>query len=75
MTGTGCAATAAIAAFVGVTGDPLEATSAGLAFFGLAGELAGARAHSPGSFMIALVDALHEITPSEFQKKARLEAT
>jgi hydroxyethylthiazole kinase len=73
VTGTGCAATTTIAAFAGVTTDPLEATSAGLAFFGLAGELAGAKAKSPGSFMIYLLDALYEVTPEEFQRKARLE--
>ena len=73
VTGTGCAATAAIAAFAAVTEDPLEATSAGLAFFGLAGEMAGARADSPGSFMVSLVDGLYEITPEQFQARARLE--
>ena len=73
VTGTGCAATTTIAAFAGITKDPLEATSAGLAFFGLAGERAGSRVKSPGSFMISLLDALYEITPEEFQKKARLE--
>jgi hydroxyethylthiazole kinase len=73
VTGTGCAATTTIAAFAGVSNDLLEATSAGLAFFGLAGEIAGARANSPGSFMISLLDALYEITPEEFQKKARLQ--
>lgn len=73
VTGTGCAATTTIAAFAGVTNDPLEATSAGLAFFGLAGERAGTRTSSPGSFMISLIDALYEITPEEFQAKARLE--
>ena len=73
VTGTGCAATTTIAAFAAVTDDPLEATSAGLAFFGLAGELAGARASSPGSFMISLLDAMYEISPEEFQDKAGLE--
>ncbi|UCG11908.1 MAG: hydroxyethylthiazole kinase [Deltaproteobacteria bacterium] len=73
VTGTGCAATTTIAAFAGVTDDRLEATSAGLAFFGLAGELAAARANSPGSFMVSLVDALYEISPQEFQARARLE--
>jgi hydroxyethylthiazole kinase len=73
VTGTGCAATAAIAAFNSTTTDSLEAATAGLAFFGLAGEFAGEKANSPGSFMIALLDALHEITPQEFQEKARLE--
>jgi hydroxyethylthiazole kinase len=73
VTGTGCAATTTIAAFAGVTKDPLEAASAGLAFFGLAGEIAGAKVKSPGSFMISLLDALYEITPEEFMEKARLE--
>jgi hydroxyethylthiazole kinase len=73
VTGTGCAATAAIAAFNSVTSDPLEAAAAGLAFFGLAGEVAGAKENSPGSFMVSLLDALHGITPEWFQGKARLE--
>lgn len=73
VTGTGCAATAAIGAFISITSDSLEAAAAGLAFFGLAGELAGAKANSPGSFVVSLLDALHEITPQEFQEKARLQ--
>jgi len=72
VTGTGCAATTTIAAFSAVTADPLEAAATGLAFFGLAGELAGARAKSPGSFMTLLLDALYEITPEQFQAKARV---
>jgi hydroxyethylthiazole kinase len=73
ITGTGCAATATIAAFSAVTKDPLNAASAGLAFFGLAGEKAAEKAKAPGSFMIALIDSLYEITPSEFEAKGRLE--
>jgi hydroxyethylthiazole kinase len=73
VTGTGCAATTAIAAFAAVTEDSLEATSAGLAFFGQAGELAGSRVDSPGSFMVSLVDALYEINPEQFQAGAKLE--
>ncbi|MEJ2233671.1 MAG: hydroxyethylthiazole kinase [Syntrophobacterales bacterium] len=73
VTGTGCAATVTIAAFASVTNDPLEATCAGLAFFGLAGEHAGTKTSSPGSFITSLLDALYEITPAEFQAQARLE--
>jgi hydroxyethylthiazole kinase len=73
VTGTGCAATATIAAFAAVTKNPLEAASAGLAFFGLAGEKAAEKAKAPGSFMIALIDSLYEITPGEFEAKGRLE--
>jgi len=73
VTGTGCAATTAIAAFAAVTEDPLEAAAAGLAFFGLAGEVAARRAQAPGSFQVALVDALYQITPDQLQVGASLE--
>lgn len=73
VTGTGCAATAAIAAFAAVTPDAMEAAAAGLAFFGLAGEMAAATAQSPGSFMIALIDALYNMTPEDLQTRALLE--
>ncbi len=73
VTGTGCAATATIAAFAAVAKDPVAAASAGLAFFGLAGEMAAEKAKSPGSFMIGLIDALSEITPESFAAGAKLE--
>jgi hydroxyethylthiazole kinase len=73
ITGTGCAATATIGAFAAVTKDPLQAASAGLAYFGLAGEIGASRSKSPGTFMAALIDALYEITPDEFAARARLE--
>ena len=73
VTGTGCASTATIAAFAAITKDPVEAASAGLAFFGLAGEIAAERSKSPGSFMIALLDALNDITPEQLQTRALLE--
>jgi len=73
VTGTGCAATAVIAAFAGVAGDPMRAAAAGLAFFGLGGEIAASRTRSPGSFMISLIDALYEIGPQDLQAGARLE--
>jgi hydroxyethylthiazole kinase len=73
VTGTGCAATATIAAFAAVTPDAMEAAAAGLAFFGLAGEMAAATAQAPGSFMIALIDALYNMTPEDLQARALLE--
>jgi hydroxyethylthiazole kinase len=73
VTGTGCAATTSIAAFAAVTADPLEAAAAGLALFGLAGEVAARKAQAPGSFQVALVDALYEISPDQLQAGARLE--
>ena len=72
VTGTGCSATALVAAFGAVDDDPVTAAATGLAFFGLAGELAGAVADGPGSFMIALLDALYYLTPDELAAGARI---
>lgn len=65
VTGTGCSATAIIGAFLAVDPDPLSAAATGLAFFGVAGERAGAAATGPGTFMINLLDALYCLTPDE----------
>lgn len=65
VTGTGCSATAIIGAFAAVELDPLMAAAHGLAFFGLAGELAGQTAKGPGSFMSAILDALYLISPND----------
>ena len=65
VTGTGCSATAIIGAFAAVDLDPVTAAATGLAFFGLAGEMAGRSAKGPGSFMTALLDALYQISPDD----------
>jgi len=73
VTGTGCAATATIAAFAAVSRDCMVSAAAGLAFFGIAGEIAAERAKSPGTFAASLVDALYEITPEQLQSRALLD--
>jgi hydroxyethylthiazole kinase len=73
VTGTGCAATATVGAFLAVDPEPVAAAAGALAFFGLAGEAAARRAAAPGSFMIALLDALYTITPEELGAGARIE--
>ncbi|MEE4243457.1 MAG: hydroxyethylthiazole kinase [Desulfopila sp.] len=70
VTGTGCAATATIAAFASINDDMVSAAAAALAFFGLAGEKAAATAAGPGSFMIALIDALYTISPEDVARGA-----
>ncbi|CAB5079173.1 Hydroxyethylthiazole kinase (EC [Olavius algarvensis associated proteobacterium Delta 3] len=67
VTGTGCTATAIIGAFLAVDSDPLQATATALAYFGLAGEVASKSASAPGSFMIAVLDALYTITPEQLK--------
>ncbi len=71
ITGSGCMATAIIAAFVSVASDVPGAVASALAFFGLAGEIAGRGAVGPGTFMVKLLDALYTITPGDLEKGAR----
>jgi hydroxyethylthiazole kinase len=73
VTGTGCTATTAIGAFLAVDKDPVSAAATALAFFGLAGEVAGRAASAPGSFMIQLLDALYTITPEELRAGCKIE--
>jgi hydroxyethylthiazole kinase len=65
VTGLGCSATAVIGAFLAVELDPLAATVAGLAVFGVAGEIAAEQARGPGSLQVALLDALHTMTQGD----------
>ncbi len=72
VTGTGCAATALIGAFHAVDADPVSAAATGLAFFGIAGAIAGKTATGPGTFMINLLDVLYNLTPDEVQARCRI---
>ncbi|MFQ6100304.1 MAG: hydroxyethylthiazole kinase [Anaerolineae bacterium] len=74
VTGTGCMATTAIAAFAAVERDYLVAAAAGLACFGLAAELAAASAHGPASFKVALFDQIYNLTPEQLAAGARIVA-
>jgi len=73
VTGTGCTATVIIGAFLAVSPDPVEAATTGLAYFGLAGEKAAAKALSPGSFQIALLDALYEMKEEDVRGGAKIQ--
>jgi hydroxyethylthiazole kinase len=73
VTGTGCTATVIIGAFLAVDSDPVEATTTGLAYFGLAGEKAATYTDAPGSFQIALLDALYSIDSTEMEEGAKIQ--
>ncbi len=73
VTGTGCAATAIIGAFLAVCPIPLEAATAGLSYFGLAGEKAAAKASGPGSFQIELLDALYQMKEADLRTGAKIQ--
>ncbi|HEJ84203.1 MAG TPA: hydroxyethylthiazole kinase [Desulfobacteraceae bacterium] len=73
VTGTGCTATALIGAFLSVDREPVNATATALAYFGLAGERAAAHSEGPGSFQIALLDALFRMDKETLRIGARIE--
>ena len=73
VTAMGCSLNGVIAAFC-VGQPPLDATTAALAAYGLAGEIAGERATGPGSFQPAFLDALHALSPEALDAGARIEA-
>lgn len=61
VTGTGCLLGGLTAACVAVTGDHLQAALAATVWMNIAGEIAAARAPRPGTFRVALLDALDEV--------------
>ena len=61
VTGMGCAASAVIAAFASVCGNPVEAAAHAMGVMGIAGELAAARSTGPGSFQVNFLDALYGV--------------
>ena len=73
VTGTGCTATAIIGAFLAVEADALKAAATGLSYFGLAGEKAATGRPGPGTFQIALLDALYAMKEEELRSGARIQ--
>ncbi len=71
ITGTGCMATTMIAAFCAVEEDRLLAATGGLVSFGLAAELAAPQAKGPGSFKVALFDAIYSLTKEQVCEGAK----
>ena len=72
VTGTGCMATAITGCFLGVRGDdPLAAATEALVAFGVAGEDAARVSEGPGSFHMALYDALYHLDSGTLDSRAR----
>ncbi len=69
LSGTGCMATAVVAA---MESDTLMASVAGLAAYGVAAELAAVEARGPASFKVAFFDQLYNLTESQVMDGARL---
>jgi hydroxyethylthiazole kinase len=73
VTGTGCTATAIIGAFLCIDDDPVDAATTALAYLGVAGEKAATRAQAPGSFQIALLDALFTVGEKDILERANID--
>lgn len=72
ITGAGCALGAVMAAFAAVGEDRLAAAVAACTVYAVAGELAAREAHGPGSFAVALLDALNAIDGPSVVERGRL---
>jgi hydroxyethylthiazole kinase len=72
VTGTGCTATALIGAFLGARLGPMDAAVAGLATLGVAAEIAARKSSGPGSFQVALIDALYALDGATLAQNARV---
>jgi len=73
ITGSGCMSTAITACFLAVRPDaPLVAAAEALVAFGVAGEDAAREAKGPGSFHVALYDALYALDPETLDERAQL---
>ncbi|SFT36641.1 hydroxyethylthiazole kinase [Halomonas saccharevitans] len=73
VTTLGCALTGVVAAFLAGADDSFEATTAALAGYAVAGELAGEVARGPGSFAVAFLDALYHLDTEALTERAQLE--
>jgi hydroxyethylthiazole kinase len=72
VTAMGCAGSALVCAALAVEADAFIATAAALAAFGVAGELAAQRADGPGSFGIAIIDALHNLRGADLRARMKV---
>jgi hydroxyethylthiazole kinase len=52
--------------------DPLAAATEALVAFGVAGEEAARKAKGPGTFHVALYDALYDLDPRKLDSRAKL---
>jgi hydroxyethylthiazole kinase len=74
VTGTGCMSTVLTGCFLAAKDDVLEAAAEALAAFGVAGEDAAVDAKGPGSFHVALYDALAALDPATLTGRVKLVA-
>ncbi len=77
VTGTGCMCTSLVGSFCGASEDYLSAAAGGVLCMGVAGEIAAEKTRETGngSFHMALIDAVSEITVATIEGKAKIHET
>ena len=73
VTAMGCAASALVAACLAVEPDAFLATVAAMLMVGIAGEQAAASARGPGSFAVAILDALYGLDETALKTRAKID--
>ncbi len=73
VTGTGCAATTAVACYAAAVENRFEAATGALISFGIAGECAAERCKGPGTFVPQLLDALADLDEETICRRTRAE--
>lgn len=73
ITGTGCMSSAVTGCFLAVAPSAFDAAVEALVAFGVAGEDAAVGARGPGSFHVALYDALAALDPDTLDARVRVE--
>ena len=72
VTAMGCAGSALLAACLAVERDPWLASVAGMSILGGAGEIAGENSGGPGSFAVAILDALYRLEPGALAARMKV---
>jgi hydroxyethylthiazole kinase len=72
VTGTGCSLGALVAAYAAVAPDALTGTVAAHTHVAVAADIAGEMASAPGSFVVAYLDALHDLGPDDIRGRAQI---
>ena len=73
VTAMGCAGSALVTACLAVEPDAFRAAAAALVIIGVAGELAAEKSAGPGSFAVAIIDALHDLDGPTLVARAKVD--
>jgi len=68
ITGSGCALSSVVGAFLALPDSPLQTVASACAVMAVAGQHAASMSEGPGSLAVALLDQLHQLTPETLER-------